>query len=101
VLAAVLASLGEVAVMLCEPEGRVVKVSVATPEVSGAVPRGVAPSENCTLPPRVLGVTVALKITGCCGSDGLGEEANFTVEPAFTFWGKGADVLPALVSSPL
>ena len=38
------------------------------------------PSKNCTLPSRVLGVTVAVKVTGLVGSDGLGDDASFTLE---------------------
>ena len=41
------------AVMVCDPEGRVVgpvSVRLATPELTVAVPSEVVPSKNCTVP---------------------------------------------------
>ena len=42
----------------------------------GAVPSEVTPSKNWTVPVAVFGVTVAVNVTGCWQTEGLGETAS-------------------------
>ena len=63
-------------------------------------PSRVAPSRNCTLPVAVLGVTVAVKVTVCPSVEGSADEVTVTVELE-TISFSVAEVLPALLSSPL
>jgi len=54
---------------------------VARPPLSLAVPKAVVPSRNVTVPVAAVGVTVAIKVTGCPKEDGLGEAERLVVVP--------------------
>ena len=101
VLAALFASPPYEAVTLCAPEARVAIAKVATPAAKVAVPITLLPSRNCTLPVAVFGVTVAVKVTDCCGFEVAAEDASVTLEACLaTVCVTGADVEAALLLSP-
>ena len=57
---------------------------------------------NWTLPVAVAGVTVAVNVTVCPKIDGFSDELKVTLVLIwFTVWPTGADVLAALLPSPL
>src|SRR4030095_4525822 len=64
--------------MLWLPTDSAVVESDAVPPLSVAVPRGLAPSKNCT-GPVAAGDTVAVKVTDCPDVDGFAEEATVVV----------------------
>ena len=53
------------------------------PPLRVPVPRVPVPSLNVTVPVAPLGVTVAVKVTGCPYKDGLGEAVNTVVVGAW------------------
>jgi len=78
--------------------------SDAVPPPTGAVPRELTPSKNCTVPVAAAGDTVAVKVTDCPDVDGFDDDATDVVvliDEAFTVCVKTADVLAACVLSPL
>ncbi len=91
--------------MECVPWASAAVVNVAWPAASsGPVPSVVVPSMNVTVPVGVPGetlVTVAVNVTDCPVTDGLGAETRAVVVGAeTTFWPTPAEVLPAKVESP-
>jgi hypothetical protein len=90
-----------VAVMGSVPTGREGTVIVATPFTMGAVPIGVVPSENVTVPVTP-GGTVSVIVTGVLGG-GLDEETTgggITGVALLTTWASGAEVAELLFVSP-
>jgi hypothetical protein len=74
----------------------------AFPPLRVPAPKEVTPSVNCTLPVAELGVTVPVNVTDCPKIEGFNEELSVTLVLILeTVWGKAADVLAALVPSPL
>jgi hypothetical protein len=78
-------------------------VNVACPApLSVPVPSVVAPSLNVTVPVGFDPVTVAVKVTACPRVLGFCEDCSVVVVGAWpTTWLSGADVLVALLASPL
>ena len=90
-----------VAVMGSVPIGKEGTVIVATPPTMGAVPIGVVPLENVTVPVTP-GGTVSVIVTGVFGG-GLGEETTgggMTGVALLTIWVRGADVAGLSFVSP-
>src|ERR1039457_7305481 len=88
--------------MECGPTDKVESDRVAEPLVIVAVPSTVEPSRNCTVPVAVLGVTAAVRVTFCPLVEGLGEEANATLDVTLlTACIKMAELLAASVASAL
>lgn len=82
-----------VAVMGSGPTGKVETVIVATPPTIGAVPIGVVPLENVTVPVTP-GGTVSVMVTGVLGG-GVDEETTgggITGVALLTTWLRGAEV---------
>jgi hypothetical protein len=91
-----------VAVMGSVPTGKEGTVIVATPFTMGAVPIGVVPLENVTVPVTP-GGTVSVIVTGVLGG-GLEEETTgggITGVALLTIWLRGAEVAGLLFVSPL
>ena len=90
-----------VAVMGSVPTGKEGTVIVATPFTMGAVPSGVVPFENVTVPVTP-GGTVSVIVTGVFGG-GLEEETTgggMTGVALLTTWLRGAEVDGLLLVSP-
>jgi hypothetical protein len=90
-----------VAVMGSAPTGRLETVIVATPPTMGAVPIGVEPSENVTVPVTP-GGTVSVIVTGVF-TGGLDDETTgggMTGVALLTIWVRGAEVAGLLLVSP-
>jgi hypothetical protein len=85
-------------VIECEPNVSDEVVSVATPPLSGAVPRIVAPSLNVTVPVGEVPVTVAAKVTAWPTLLGFGEELR-EVDAAAKQVAVTVEVLPALATT--
>jgi hypothetical protein len=91
-----------VAVIGSLPIGKDGTVIVATPPTIGAVPIGVPPLENVTVPVTP-GGTVSVIVTGVFGG-GLEEETTgggMTGVALLTIWLRGAEVPGLLLVSPL
>ena len=102
VLPAVLASPLYTAVMECAPTANVDTASDAEPLATVAMPSAVAPSRNCTVPAPVAGDSVAVKVTDWPAVDGFKDDVNAVVDGAlFTVWVRIAEVLAAVLASPL
>ena len=72
--------------------------SDAVPPLTGAVPREVAPSKNCTVPVAAAGDTVAVNVTVCPDVDGFADDASAVlvlINEGFTVCVRTADVLAA------
>jgi hypothetical protein len=90
-----------VAVIGSLPTGKEGTVIVATPPTIGAVPMGVPPLENVTVP-VIPGGTVSVIVTGVLGG-GLEDETTgggMTGVALLTIWLRGADVDGLLFVSP-
>jgi hypothetical protein len=90
-----------VAVMGLVPIGKEGTVIVATPPTIGAVPIGVEPLENVTVPVTP-GGTVSVIVTGVLGG-GVEEETTgggMTGVALLTTWVRGAEVAGLLLVSP-
>jgi hypothetical protein len=59
-----------------------VAVTVAVPPLTATVPRLIRESINVTVPVAVDGVTVAVMVTGCPNTPGLGDAVTVTVDAA-------------------
>jgi len=91
-----------VAVMGSEPTGKVEVVIVATPPTIGAVPIGVVPLENVTVPVTP-GGTVSVIVTGVF-TGGLFDDTTgggMTGVALLTIWVRGTEVAGLLFVSPL
>ena len=90
-----------VAVIGSVPIGREGTVIVATPPTMGAVPIGVVPLENVTVPVTP-GGTVSVIVTGVLGGGLEGETTGggMTGVALLTIWVRGADVDGLLLVSP-
>jgi hypothetical protein len=89
--------------MVCGPIVSAAMVNDALPPLTAAVPKGVTPSKNCTVPvgPEE-GLTVAVKVTCCPKVDGFSDDVSVVVVlAALTVCGTAADVLPVKLASPL
>jgi hypothetical protein len=90
-----------VAVMGSGPTGKVETVIVATPFTMGAVPIGVVPLENVTVPVTP-GGTVSVIVTGVSGG-GVEEETTgggMTGVALLTTWVRAAEVAGLVFASP-
>ena len=70
----------------------------AVPPLTGAVPRELAPSKNCTVPVAAAGDTVAVNVTDCPDVDGFTDDASAVVlliNEGFTVCVRTADELAA------
>jgi hypothetical protein len=79
-------------------------VKLAVPLLKGIVPRAAVPSLNVTEPVALIGLTVAIRVTGCPAVTGLDVAARVVevgVAAALITSLTGADVLVALLESPL
>jgi len=87
------------------PDGSAAVVSTATLLLRDAVPRLVLPLLKVTVPvavPPNCPETVAVKVTDCAVTEGLGDEVKVVDEVALpTNWLAAVDVLPAKFASPL
>jgi hypothetical protein len=91
-------------VIVLDPSGSVDVVNVATPPLSVAGPRVVAPFLNVTVPVGTPAeeVTVAVKVTVCPEDDGFGDEVrDSAVGALLTTCFSTGEVLALYVASPL
>src|SRR5215472_11534070 len=86
--------------MVCVPGASAPVNSVATPPLIVPVPNTAEPSRNCTLPVAVTGATVAVKVTACCGFDGLTDDVTVTLVSALTSCAIAGEIAGALLASP-
>jgi hypothetical protein len=66
------------------PTVKIPVVRCALPEATATVPSRTAPFLNVTVPVAILGVIVAVNITGCSKTDGFTEAARLVVEVSLT-----------------
>lgn len=90
-----------VAMMGSVPTGKLETVIVATPPTMGAVPIGVVPFENVTVPVTP-GGTVSVIVTGVFegGFDDETTGGGMTGEALLTIWVRGTEVAGLLLVSP-
>lgn len=81
------------------PVGNVEEVTVATPFVTGDVPRTVAPFVKVTVPVTLAG-SVAVKVTDCPKVEGFTEDARVSAGDAFVTVCVTVPVAVLLVASP-
>ena len=96
-----LASPGVLAVIGSVPRGRLLTVIVATPPTMGAVPIGVEPLENVTVPVTpggTVSVIVSGVFTGVVGAETTG--GGITGVALLTIWVRGNEVAALLLVSP-
>jgi len=90
-----------VAVIGSVPTGRLETVIVATPPTMGAVPIGVEPSENVTVPVTpggTVSVIVSGVFTGVVGAETTG--GGITGVALLTIWVRGTEAAGLLLVSP-
>jgi hypothetical protein len=91
-----------VAVMACAPTERFGTENEALPPLKGKlVINGLLPSKTETVPVAVGGVTVAVMMTDCPTTDGLGVEATVMGVVDVTTCVRAREVLPPNAPSPL